>query len=92
MGIGPFHPNDLNLNIAHVSEPSQRIPERIEIIQAVKAVNKTEMFGQENEVRYVLDQDSRKVLVRIVNKTTDEVVRQIPAEYLLKIASELKQK
>jgi uncharacterized FlaG/YvyC family protein len=92
MGIGPFHPNDLHLNIAQVSAPAQRIPERIEIIQAVKAVNKTEMFGQENELTYVLDQDSRKVLVRIVNKTTHEVVRQIPAEYLLKLAGELKQK
>jgi flagellar protein FlaG len=90
MGIGPFNPNVLHLNIAQTAEPAQRTTERVEIIQAVKAVNKTELFGQENELTYVLDQDSRKMLVRIVNKATQEVVRQIPAEYLLKLAIELK--
>ena len=91
MGIGPFNPNNLHLNITPTAEPAQRTTERVEIIQAVKAVNKTELFGQENELTYVLDQNSRKMLVRIVNRATHEVVRQIPAEYLLKLAIELKQ-
>ena len=89
MGIGPLSLNNSHLNIAQPVEPLLRQPERKEIIEAVKAINKAELFGQENEVTLVLDRRSQKILVRIVNKETRELVRQIPDEYLRHLASEL---
>lgn len=89
MGIGPLTLNNSHLNTVQQVEPLLRQPEKKEIIEAVKAVNKAELFGQENEVTFVLDRRSQKMLVRIVNKETHELVRQIPDEYLKHVASEL---
>jgi uncharacterized FlaG/YvyC family protein len=60
------------------------------LIKAVKAVNATEMFGQDNELTFFLDRNSRRAVVRIVNKKTREVVQQIPPEYVLRMAEEIK--
>ena len=61
-----------------------------QLIQAVKALNATEMFGQNSELTFVLDRETRKPLVRIVDRETREVIRQIPPEYALRIAEDLK--
>ena len=57
------------------------------VIQAVKAVNSAELFGQENEVTFVLDRASHHPVVRIVNKSTREVVAQIPSQAVLELAA-----
>jgi uncharacterized FlaG/YvyC family protein len=92
MTIGQVAPSDLQSNIAQPVEPLLRQPENKEVIEAVKAVNKAQLFGQENELTFVFDRHSRKVLVRIVNKETRELVRQIPDEYLQRLARQLKEK
>lgn len=61
-----------------------------ELIQAVKALNATEMFGQNSELTFVLDRETRRPLVRIVDRETKEVIRQIPPEYALRIAEDLR--
>ena len=61
-----------------------------ELIQAVKALNATEMFGQNGELTFVLDRETRRPLVRIVDRETREVIRQIPPEYALRIAEDLR--
>ncbi|MBZ5575918.1 MAG: flagellar protein FlaG [Acidobacteriia bacterium] len=60
-----------------------------EIVQAVKAVNATEMFGQENELMFQMDRQSRRIVVQVVNRKTKEVVSQIPPEYVLRMAEDL---
>ncbi len=92
MGIGPLSLNNIHANIAQPAEPLLRQPEKKEIIEAVRAVNKAELFGQKNEVTFVVDRQSQKVLVRIVDKETRELVRQIPKEYLQSLASDLSSK
>ena len=42
-------------------------------------------------LRFVVDRDSSKVVVRIVDPGTDEVIRQIPYEEMLAISRALKQ-
>jgi len=69
---------------------SQRSEDDRTLIQAVRAVNASEMLGQENELTFILDNASRRAIVRILNKRTREVVQQIPAEYVLRIAGEMK--
>jgi uncharacterized FlaG/YvyC family protein len=57
------------------------------IIQAVKAVNQAELFGQENELTFIVDRTSNRPALRIVNRSTHEVVAQIPSEAVLELAA-----
>ena len=65
-------------------------PQNREIIQAVHALNRTQMFGQDNELEFHRDQASRRMVIRVVNRKTQEVVSQIPPEYVLRLAEGLK--
>ena len=71
-----------------ISAPPPATADQRALIQAVKAVNSTGLFGQDNELSYVLDRNTRRVAVRVVNRNTREVVRQIPAEQVLRVAEE----
>ena len=77
-----------------VLAPGQAIPQKLkeerEIIQAVKAVNRIQLFGDQNELTFALDPESHKPVLRIVDRITNEVVRQIPSDYVLQLARELK--
>lgn len=64
--------------------------ERRELVQAVKALNATELFGQNNELTFAFDRDTRRQVVRIVDRETREVVRQIPPEYAIRMAEDLR--
>jgi flagellar protein FlaG len=63
-----------------------------QVVQAVKALNKSEMFGQDNGLEFQRDPDTRRWVVKVVNRTTGDVVSQVPAEYVLRLAEDLKQK
>jgi uncharacterized FlaG/YvyC family protein len=58
-------------------------------VTAVRALNKSELFGQDRELLFTRDSDTRKPVIRIVSRTTGEVLDQIPPERVLKIAAEL---
>ena len=64
--------------------------EQRSLIQAVKAVNASEMLGQDNELTFVFKRGVREAIVRIINRQTGEVVQQIPSEYVLRMAEEMK--
>ena len=79
---------------AQVSAPSEPGAARLlrdeqrNLIQAVKAVNASGMLGQDNELTFVQERTLRRA-AQIVNKQTGEVVDQIPAEYVLRMAEQL---
>jgi uncharacterized FlaG/YvyC family protein len=70
--------------------PVEQAAENRVVVQAIKAVNGTEMFGQDNQLMFQRDPKSQRMVVRVVNRKTNEVVSQIPAEYVLRLAEELK--
>jgi flagellar protein FlaG len=70
--------------------PAERPPEQRELIQAVKALNAAEVFGDKNEVTFVLDRRTHRPIVRIVDRNTKQVVRQIPPDYAMEMAGDLK--
>jgi uncharacterized FlaG/YvyC family protein len=70
----------------------ERAAENRELVQAVKAVNGTEMFGQDNQLTFQRDARTKRMIVRVVNTKTNEVISQIPAEYVLRLAEDLKPK
>ena len=85
--------NSLAMHVRVAGAPSTTGPpdeDERTLIHAVQAVNASEMLGQENELRFALDRRSPCPLVKIVNKRTGEVVQQIPAEYVLRMAEEMK--
>jgi uncharacterized FlaG/YvyC family protein len=71
--------------------PPEQTAERQQLIQAVKKVNRSEMLGENNELTFAIDRNSRSPVVRVVNRQTKEVVFQIPPEYVLQMAADLKQ-
>jgi uncharacterized FlaG/YvyC family protein len=61
-----------------------------DVVQAVKALNATEMFGQDNELVFQMDRQAKRMVIQIVNRETKEVVSQIPPEYVLRLREDLK--
>lgn len=70
--------------------PVDKAAENREVVQAVKALNNTEMFG-DNELDFQRDPQTQRMVVRVVNRKTKEVVSQVPPEYILRLAADWKQ-
>jgi flagellar protein FlaG len=64
--------------------------EQREVIKAVKALNATEMFGEQNELQFQTDRQTRRMVVQVVDRKTKEVVSQVPPEYVLRLAEDLR--
>jgi uncharacterized FlaG/YvyC family protein len=62
-----------------------------QVVQAVKALNKSEMFGEDNNLEFERDPESKRMVVKVVNRTTGDVVSQIPPEYVLRLSESFKQ-
>jgi flagellar protein FlaG len=80
----PLHTN----TVADSPTPPVATTHERELIQAVRAVNAAELFGHDNELTFVMDRETHRAVVRIVNRDTREVIQQIPAEYVLRLAEE----
>ena len=70
--------------------PVEIAAENREVVQAVKALNSTEMFGQENDLVFQKDPQTQRMVIKVVNRKTKDVVSQIPPEYVLQLAQNLK--
>jgi flagellar protein FlaG len=70
--------------------PAQAVPAATaeELKKAVDAINRRlEQSGQ--NLQFSLDQDSGKMIVRVVDTATKDVIRQIPSEVALAISHSL---
>jgi len=90
MDITAINRGASGLNAPAPAIPVDRTSENREVIQAVKALNGAEMFGPENELRFQQDPNTRRMVIRMVNRQTSEVVSQVPPEYVLRLAQDLK--
>lgn len=70
--------------------PPGRAAQNREVIQAVKAINESEMFGGENALEYRMDPATRRMVVRVVNRKSKEVMEEHSPEYILRVAAMLK--
>jgi hypothetical protein len=64
--------------------------ENREVIQAVRAVNASGNLGEDRELVFSLDRQTRRPVIKIVNRNTSEVIRQIPNERVLQLAQDIK--
>jgi uncharacterized FlaG/YvyC family protein len=60
-----------------------------DLIRAVNAVNEAEALGDNYEITFQIDRTSRLPVTRIIDRTTNAVVSQVPAEYILQLADTL---
>jgi flagellar protein FlaG len=60
--------------------------------QAVAAVNTARVFGANNELTFAVDRATKRTVIRLVDKNTGDVIRQIPSETILHLAETLKNK
>jgi uncharacterized FlaG/YvyC family protein len=82
-----------SLQVASAAAPAPTTPvdqaaENRDVIQAVKALNGAEMFGHDNILMFQKDQQTHRMVIRVVNQKTQEVVSQIPPEYVLRLAAD----
>ena len=89
MQIAPLQVNQVASSAVQPATPETRM-ENQELIRAVKALNATELFGQNSELTFVMDRKTHRPLVRIIDRKTKKVIRQIPPEYVLRMSEDLK--
>jgi uncharacterized FlaG/YvyC family protein len=89
------------MDMAPVSNPAQTLPvvpdpansnwlvENRELISSVKGIDATELFGAGSELAFALDRDTKRLVVRVVNQHTGEILWQAPPEYMLQLARTL---
>src|SRR5687767_7457720 len=63
---------------------------RLKLVEAVHSLNASAAAGSSNELTFSIDRNSRRPIIRIVNRETGEVIRQIPGEHVLRAAEDLK--
>lgn len=80
---------DFTLPTGYTSLTPKEREDQQQLVRAVAALNKAELYGQEQELRFVYDRYSKKPILRIVNKQTDEVIRQVPPDYVLRLAESM---
>lgn len=61
------------------------VPELGELAKAVKNINKFLQERSQN-LEFSVDSDSNKTIVKVVDQSTKEILRQIPSEEVLEIA------
>jgi uncharacterized FlaG/YvyC family protein len=88
--------NSLASHLTGATQTAQPVQPQSEeqkaLLRAVKTVNAAQLFGQDNEITFIIDRALKIAVVRVVNKNTGEVVEQIPTEQVLKMAEENNQR
>jgi flagellar protein FlaG len=82
------------------SAPASSVPEpgpggrgeNRRLAQAVRELNEAEAAGDNSELTFSLDRQTGRALVRIIDKRTNEVIQQIPPEYVLRMHEQLRQR
>lgn len=92
MDIGHLDPARLSLAAPNtVTLSAQNRQENLTLIRAVETVNKSGIMGGSQELMFAFDEQRKKPILRIVDKETGEVIRQVPPEYLLRLAEQAKE-
>ncbi|MBI2679521.1 MAG: flagellar protein FlaG [Candidatus Solibacter usitatus] len=86
--------NGLGAGLATAAAPAPpdqaQAAENRNLVRAVKAVNSAETFGDQNELSFTLDRNTHLPVIRVVDRNTRKVIEQIPPEYVLRLAEELR--
>lgn len=67
----------------------QPVPSIEQVDEALQIVNKAAMFEQRS-LSFMVDEASGRSIIKVMDKTNDQLIRQIPSEELLKVAQDIK--
>jgi uncharacterized FlaG/YvyC family protein len=56
------------------------------LIRTVKGVDAASLFGDGSELTFAMDQETRRPVIRVIDRQTQEVLWQAPPEYVLRMA------
>jgi flagellar protein FlaG len=63
-------------------------PSREDVSAAVRKMNDA-MLGSSQSLQFSIDEDSKDIVVKVIDQNTKEVVRQIPSKEALQIAKSI---
>ncbi|MGI8991042.1 MAG: flagellar protein FlaG [Bryobacteraceae bacterium] len=88
MDISPVTAASHAIAPVEATVPPAQAAENRQLIQTVKALNASQFSGENREFTFSVDRVTHRPIIRIVDTKTNEVVEQLPAEYLLRMAAD----
>jgi uncharacterized FlaG/YvyC family protein len=82
--VSVSHPGQFNPVVPDARSPKPQA-ENQALIQAVQQMNDSQVAGEDGEWTLSIDQQTRLPVIRITSRQTDQVVMQLPAEYVLQL-------
>jgi uncharacterized FlaG/YvyC family protein len=88
MEIDPLNRVGMNAPVTTLS-PAVAAPADSQIVAAVQRLNKSELSIEDRELRYRRDPNTNRLMTELVERSTGDVVDQIPPETVLRLYAEL---
>jgi flagellar protein FlaG len=60
-----------------------------ELAEAVRTLNENAATGPGSELRFAVDRETGRTLIRVVDRVTNEVLNQIPPEQVIRLAARM---
>ncbi len=89
--VSPIPPLQPAVTAGPTTDPETAAVNRV-VAAAAKILNDSGAAGNSHEFSIAIDPATRQAVVRIIDRSTQEVVEQIPTEYLLRIARQLSER
>ena len=62
-----------------------------QLVTAVRALNKSELYGQDRQLQFSRDTQANALVIKIVQPSTGDVVEQLPPEAVLQAYKDLQE-
>ncbi len=69
-------------------QPAKSVPDEQQVTNALKSINEV-LKARSPDLEFSVDSDSKRSIVKVVDKNTQEVIRQMPTKEALEIAKAL---
>ena len=86
MDVAPLHNAPQTVAPSPVSVSAEQQAENLQLIEAVRAINAAELYGEDSELAFVLDRRTRRALIRLVDRKTKQPIRELPSDLVLSLA------
>ena len=86
MTINPLASAALESSFSPAERSADQTAQRRQLVQAIQQINGTSAVPEGHEISIFLDPATKQPVTKLVDSQTREVISQIPAEYILRIA------
>lgn len=71
--------------------PAEQPPSREQVQNAVQEIRKSVESSSSSNLQFSVDDDTGRTVVRVIDKTTGDVIRQIPSEEVIALSKAMDQ-